>query len=164
MLYPLYSLLSLISLLNAPRHDFHASVTEMEYNPKTQKLESSARLFTDDLHAALAFHYDSAYHRAQGKSSAMDSLIARYIIRFLQLKGDGKSLSPQYLGREEKVDITYVYLTFAVSEKPAKLEVLNALFFGMFDDQINILNIKWEQWKGSLFIKATQPRETLVIP
>lgn len=160
----LFILLNILNSLYFYRHDFHASVTEIEYNPQTQELEATARLFTDDLHAALAFNYDSLYEAADSIPLAIDSLVARYMGEALQLSRGVEALPVKYIGREEMMDITYVYLTFAVSEKPATLEVYNALFFGMFDDQTNIVNLQWEQWQGSLFIKKSQPRETISIP
>ena len=36
------------------RHDFHNSLTEMQFNPRKRTFEIAVKLFTDDLEKALA--------------------------------------------------------------------------------------------------------------
>ena len=39
-------------------HDFHFSRTDMRWNPQTQTVQTTLRVFTDDLELALRNHHD----------------------------------------------------------------------------------------------------------
>ena len=49
-------LLSSLFLLTSfkPKHDYHVSVTQMQYNASARSFEVSIRIFTDDLEKALS--------------------------------------------------------------------------------------------------------------
>src|SRR5687767_3390074 len=40
----------------APPHDYHVSITHIDHNPKTQSLEITTKIFTEDLEKTITTH------------------------------------------------------------------------------------------------------------
>lgn len=125
-------------------HPFHVSVTEINHNQSEATLEVQCKIFTDDFEAAIGKLYkrkvdltDKSLHES------MDSLVNRYVLSRLQIKVNGKALSPTYLGFEQEKEAVYVYVEY--SKAPAtiqEVDFFNNLLYDYYTDQINILHFR----------------------
>lgn len=155
--------LLLFTLLGFARHDFHVSVTYMELNEKTQSLQISSKLFTDDLELALEKNFGTRCRIGTAhKNPATDSLIARYFLGRFHLKNNGKPLHLQWVGKEMEQDITFIYLEVPDAGALNELSVSNSLFFDRFEDQSNIVNAKIRGELKSIFLEESTPRKTML--
>lgn len=125
-------------------HDFHVSITQMEQNGKTGRLEIAVKIFTDDLELAVQPAGIPKLHLAtREEHAAADSLIGQYLLEHLRLHVDGIPVVLAYLGKETESDATWCYLESGPMGKIGQLKVTNTVLFAQFDDQVNIIH--WKQ-------------------
>jgi hypothetical protein len=123
-------------------HPFHISSTDVNYNAKTNTLEISCRIFTDDFELALANNYKVKTDlSAEAKHNAMDILVKRYVLANLSFSANGKPLTLNYLGFEKDNEATIVYLESEPVKGLKKLETTNSVLYDQFDDQANIVHV-----------------------
>lgn len=149
-------LLALLLTFSAgAKHDFHVSITNGEYNPKTETLQIYLKLFSDDLQNAI--EDDSG----KASSAPSDSLVKKFVLDHFWLKINNEKLKPKYIGKELEQDITFIYLEvpFDITEKA--ITVSNTVFFDRFDDQSNIVNLEINGQLKSAFLDEGTPAETL---
>ena len=130
----------------ASAHDFHASLTEAQYNPQTRSLEVSLRVFTDDLEKAL----DNLYPNQEPfRLQEANLYLAGYLKKHFRVATPTGELLPlQYVGQEVATDVTWLYFEFPCGEQiPA--QVTNSVFTELYDDQKNLVNLAYQGEKHS---------------
>ncbi len=137
-------LLLVLGLLTVfPLHDFHSSVTQIDFNVKTSSLEITVRLFTDDLMVSLE---ESGFPKMEigtaNEPPEANEHLADYLKDHLGFTVNGKTVSFKYLGKEAQEDATWCYLEIKDVATINKLEVTNTLMLSSFDDQTNMVNLK----------------------
>jgi hypothetical protein len=122
-------------------HRFHASLAEVEYNSRERRVEIAVRLFVEDFEEALG--------KASGRRVRLDAtpdvadLGAAYLRERLTITGpDGRALELKWVGMEPKVDEAWVYLEAQSADGLAGATVSDRVFFELFDDQVNTVNLK----------------------
>lgn len=142
-------------------HPFHVSVTEVNHNLQDATLELQGKLFTDDFEAALSKLYKRKVDLIEKSlHESMDSLVSRYFLSHLQIKVNGKLMSPSYLGFEQEKEAVYVFVEY--SKIPANIqevEFFNNLMYDHFTDQVNILHFKSGEKRKS--VKLDYPDTTI---
>ena len=73
---------------------------------------------------------------------AMDELIKKYLATHLQYNVNGKTMEATYIGFENDIEVTNVYLEITNVSSLQKLSLSNSILFEMFDDQMNILHVE----------------------
>ncbi len=150
-----------LSLLALLPHKFHASITELELNEQTGKLEVVMRLFTDDLEAALS--------KRLGRTVVIDredlgQAVLAYARDVLQISdAGGKALTLNWVGMEVQVKNTFVYVEL---DKPAALEgvtLVQRVFYELFRDQVNTVNFKHGDRHGTLVFKTGDKAKALIL-
>jgi hypothetical protein len=142
----LCGLLMVFNTLQA--HDVHTSSAEVEYNPKSHKLEVSLTVFMDDLELALMRHSERLMSLEKTPASELDAQIKSYLGKtFIVTEVTGKTAKIQWVGREiedTKTDAPTVTLFFEVpliaclSGVTLRYEV----FCDLFKDQLNLLHLR----------------------
>jgi hypothetical protein len=132
-------LLASVLLFSGFRHEFHSSLTQVQYNRVAQTLEVSIRMFTDDLEAAITKENNKSFHVDYPEA---DQMVTKYVLNHFKLQ-DTKNNKKQvnYVGKETDVDVTWVYLEIKV-EGNVKLRLQNSLLMELYSDQTNIVNLK----------------------
>ena len=156
----------LISLTaSRSRHEFHASVTRMEYNAKEQVFEISMRIFTDDFEKALSSSSNSKVVLSEAPNRTADKndpLIDQYVqahFRFLTPQKQTKSV--KYVGREVEADANWLYLEMPFTE-PFKGGMLKQdVLMEAFDDQVNMVNLKYQAQKKTFVFRKNQPVQNI---
>lgn len=122
-------------------HPFHVSATEVNYNPKTNTLEISCRIFTDDFELALAKNYNVKTDlSSESRHKAMDVLVKKYVLSNIGFRTATKTLAINYLGFEKDEEATIVYLESEPVAALKKFEATNGVLYDQFDDQANIMH------------------------
>ncbi|MCC9138733.1 DUF6702 family protein [Pontibacter silvestris] len=150
-------LLILMSSL-AYAHDYHTSITDIKYNPRSQHLEVAVRVFTDDLEDALSRHSKSKVTYSSS-SDAVRQQLEDYLRANLSFElTKGKPLKYNYLGSEAETDVVWMYVEVPVSSTSLpQLYVKNAVLMEVFRDQMNIVNV---DYKGKVNSTLFQQGET----
>ncbi len=133
-------------------HKFHAGLTQLEYNEETRALEIVLRLFADDLENILSTRSGKAVRL--DRDPDIESKAHAYIRERFRIKDrTGKILVPRWVGMEYEVDTVWLYLELALPDGPQGLELRNRVFFDLFRDQVNTVNIKHGKHKKTLIYK-----------
>ncbi|WP_341226287.1 DUF6702 family protein [uncultured Arcticibacterium sp.] len=137
------------------KHDFHTSLTEMNYNPSSNSFEITMRVFTDD--------FQEAIEQSSGKKNivlndeAIEPFVKKYINRhFAFVKGKEVKFA-NYLGIEAEPDASWIYLELPYSKELESYSILNTILMELFDDQNNLLNLLKDGGRHTLiFAKDTR--------
>lgn len=130
----------------APRahaHKFHTSFTEANYNAEAGTLEVTLRTFPDDLEAALRRRAAGTASAGQDKKKEFEERVAAYVAETFQLKtAGGDPVSLTWVGMDAGVDSAWLYFEARLPADHDGLRLRNRFLFDLFDDQINLVNLK----------------------
>ncbi len=98
-------------------HPLHVSTTDISYNTKDNKIETTCRVFIDDFELALQKQYNTKTDlQKPAMHEAMDVLVKSYLAAHLQVKANSLVTPLNYLGFEVDKEAVNIYLE---SEKTA---------------------------------------------
>lgn len=158
----LLSLNLLTPTVGSPKHEFHTSLAEVEYNTKSRAFEVSLRVFTDDFEKGLSAI--SGKKEVLDKTNKHDQLIMKYLQdKFYILNKRGKKKAMTFIGKEFKVDAVWLYIEIPYRESLRKAKFNNSVLMEHFDDQVNIVNIIYKNKKESLLFRKSSTRQAITI-
>ena len=140
-------------------HDFHTSLTQMHFEARSQTVEISVRMFTDDLETALTRENGGKPVRLSGPVKP-DQLLEKYVRRhFIVADARRKQRIYTYLGYEQEADAYWVYLEMPASGADTfrNIVIKQDILMDLFDDQVNLINIQYNQQKKTLVFRNNQP-------
>jgi hypothetical protein len=141
-------------------HAFHTSLAQVCYNAKTQVLEVSLRVFTDDLEEALSKEANRTIRL--DASNQHDPLVASYVKKqFGLLDQHGRKKAMTWVGKELEADATWIYLEIPLTENLGGLRLQHALLMDLFEDQTNLVNLTYFSAKKTYLFKSGQTTQTL---
>ncbi|MEO7800775.1 MAG: DUF6702 family protein [Ginsengibacter sp.] len=124
------------------KHPFFVTVTEMLFDSTESQLQVSCKIFTDDFEETLrktsAGKIDLLDSNLKPK---MDSLVADYFGKHLQVKVDNADLRLKYLGFEQEDDAIIYYLQIDDLKRIKKIEVTDDLLFEYKTLQTNLVHV-----------------------
>lgn len=124
-------------------HPLHLSVVDIHHNTENRSLEITQRLFADDLEDALRqFTGGKVDVLNPPDPDHLKKIIGDYVRQNFDLYLNDKAAKLNYLGYEREEDAIWVYLEVPKVPDFRSIEVTNTVFFEMFDDQTNLINIK----------------------
>lgn len=148
----LFGLLPLRMLLS---HPFYVGVTELHFF--SDRLELSARLFTDDFELALkAEPLGKKADLIKKQPAQIDSLVARYIRQNLFVSLDDERIYPKYVGYEIEEDATWAHFEYPLKQAPRKVRVENHLLLQYFPNQQNITHIEKGNYRRTRRLSSTE--------
>ncbi len=125
-------------------HPFHVSVVEIEHNGADKSLEISCKIFTDDFETSLAAIYKTKVDLINPPNkAAMDTLVKKYIFSHLSFRVNGKPATMSYVGFENDKEAAYGYVQIDNVSSLTKLDITNTILFDKFDDEVNIMHVKF---------------------
>jgi hypothetical protein len=157
-------LLGLLIGFTGQAHDYHASIMDVAYNPKTQNLEVALRVFTDDLESALS-------KRNKGKisyssqSEKVKQYLADYINASLTFELEkGKPLKQRFIGSEDETEAIWIYIEVPVKkESISHLYVKNTVFTELYNDQMNVVNINYKGKTSSVLLQKNEVEKKVIL-
>lgn len=145
----------------SPKHDYHVSVTQMQYNPGSKVFELSIRIFTDDLERALAQANNNKRFSINNKDQN-DTYVSAYLQQRFSLRDAQKRILPlRYVGKEQEEDATWVYLEIPFQLPFSGNSLQNSILTEIFDDQVNMTNVILPSGKKTYLFKKGQLTYTL---
>lgn len=153
-LLPFLLLLLFVYVKPAAAHEYHASIADVRYNPRTQSLEVAVKVFMDDLEDALSKRNKTTVVYSH-TSEQVKKYLTDYLSSNLVLEVEkGKPLKQKYVGSEEDADVVWMYLEMPVQQTSlSQLYVKNALLTELFSDQMNIVNINYKGKTESVLLQ-----------
>ena len=145
-------------------HDFHVSVTELDWDSQTGEMTVAVHIFIDDLEAGLkkSGAGDSLFVGTKFERPDVDDWIDRYVHERLQIAADGEEVELEWYGKELSDDLQAVWVYLASPEKiPAirRFDFRYDLLMDVYDDQKNLMNIRIDhQQETSLLFSGRKTR------
>jgi hypothetical protein len=126
--------------VTADAHKFYVSLTTVEHNTVEQSLEITMRLFADDLEAAVAREMGKPLTHGQ---PGFDAAVFAVVRRALTVRqADGRPVTLVWVGLENKVDVTWVYVEAPQVPSTAGLTLRDTIFMDLFPEQVNMVHVK----------------------
>jgi hypothetical protein len=154
-------LLCSLPLLSAKSklHEYHVSVTQMQYNASQKIFEVSVRVFTDDLEKGISKDNDS--RRFVIKDNDQNNpLVEKYIRKNFILSSPQKKAEINYLGKEQEADATWIYLEIPFQGTLENWRLQNSILMESFEDQVNMFNLKYASETKTLLYKKGKSVQT----
>jgi len=138
-------------------HEFYVSLTEVRFNPNSERVEVSIRVFPDDLdRALLEKHGIHSQLASELEAPEADSLLRLYLLDHFSLGVDGQSLELEYLGKEPEADAIWCYLESKTISEPKSYRIYNSILTQSFEDQVNIVQVYQGKWNKGLMFNRDQ--------
>jgi hypothetical protein len=145
-------------------HKFYVSLTEVRYNPATERIEVSMRIFPDDLDRALlqktGIHTQLA---TELEPPGADSILMDYLLESFYIVVNGEAAPLHYLGKEQEADAIWCYLESEKIAQPVTLKVYQKLLTERFDEQVNIVQVYQGKWNKGLLLNSQERSGELTI-
>lgn len=141
-------------------HDFHASVTQMQYNPQEKAFEISIRIFTDDLEKTLT--KETGQRLDLSAKAKNDALLEKYVrAHFTYLNPQRQQKPFNYVGHEVEDDANWIYLEMPYDEQFQGGVMRQNVLMEMFDDQVNMVNLQYQGQKKTFVFRKSQPIQAI---
>lgn len=155
-LWVVLGLLFLFTMSHAAPHKFHASITQMDYNPKAQSVEAVTRFFLDDFETAVSQHAKREIKfntPASLKDKANSAAVLAYVRERIEVKSaKGVAVKLALVGMEMQGDMIWVYYEGKLAGGLANSQVRHRTLHELYEDQVNIVNYKYDgQQSGTMF-------------
>lgn len=152
MLLPL-AMVIFLSFTSA--HKFYVSVTNMVYSEKDEAFQITSRIFIDDMDALLKERYGIVAKLATpNESKVAQEYIEKYFRTKFAVTIDGKLVDYKFLGKQYDKDVVICYLEIpnVKLSEVRSLSVQNEILTDMFEEQQNVVHIKWKGHKKSFVL------------
>ncbi len=141
-------------------HPFFVSVIDIKHNAKDKTIEISTKVFVDDLEAVLKKNYNVTSDLSKSTNdAAVNSFIANYLQKKLQLTINDKPKTIKYIGYEIQKESVWIYAEVDDIVSLKKLNINCNLLYDYQDKQMNIFNIKANG--GEKNYKLDYPKSTV---
>lgn len=146
--------------VQATIHPYYVSTLEIDYRPDRAALQITMRVFTDDWQLMLNTHYDKTLRLdPDSDEEQMEIHSTEYLQQHLELKLNGKDVTPSVLGREYQDDQLVLYLEVSGVAELQTLGVSNRILFAELEGQQNIVRIKTPTKRKSYLQTQGQARD-----
>jgi hypothetical protein len=149
-------------LMSAAAHKFYVAVFQMDYVPQKKVVQMTARIFVDDLEAALTKKYNKKLYIGQKHEIAgADDFLQKYLAEKITVKVNGSTRTLKFIGKEPEDDVLICYYTLPAEGNIKTLDVKNTVLFDLFADQQNIIHTNINRNKKSLLLTNDKQEGTL---
>lgn len=142
-----------VSLTSMAAHKYYVAVFQMDYIPAKKEIQVTARIFIDDLEAALQKKYNRKFYLGTSSEAVdSDAVLKQYFSEKIGVKVNGKNQALTFIGKETDDDVLVCYSKIT-GQKPVKsLQVENSVLMEVYEDQQNIIHAKIGSNKKSLLL------------
>ncbi len=138
-------------------HPFHVSISDVVYSESEKTLQISSRIFQDDLEQAMnKVHNVDNYFETRGNDLIKKDL-SSFLKDNLRFAVNGTAEDYQFLGYELEEGVVWCYMEINKVRKLKNMEVQYTILFDSFDDQYNLLHLKYRGEIKSLRFSKNQP-------
>jgi hypothetical protein len=148
--------------LSVVAHPFYISITELNHNNTEKLMETTIKVFTDDLENTLKKQYRITNIELAKAANAKQAneLVSDYFIKRLALKLDGKPQLLEYVGFEIEDASLLAYFQVSGVDAVKKIEVRNTILYEAQPTQIGIVHAIVNKQKKST--RLTNPEANAV--
>ncbi len=136
-------------------HKFYISVTNVNYSEKDKAFQITTRIFIDDFNEVLKERYGIEANLAtEEEATIADDYIEKYIRTKLVISIDENVVDYTFLGKKYDNDVVlcYIELPEVDIDQMKKMEIENEILTDLYDDQKNVVHVKWKGEKKSFVL------------
>lgn len=139
-------------------HKFYTSITQIEYNEKSRSYEIIMNVFWDDWEKAL-----SEYHKKEIRldMDGIEDFSLKYLESKFMFQHKAKVLKYKMIGLQQEKDIVKIYLELPSKFMKKGMYLKNDCLIAEFENQINIVNLKYKEQKQSLLFKEVNKNQQI---
>lgn len=142
-----------LSFLSFKNHKYYLSLTEIEYNTKSKSVQIIMNVFMDDIELAINKEQGTDLKLATKKEiSQVDEYFYQYLIENFKISINNSKATFNFIGKEYDSNIVYFYLEVDNVSDISSLEIENNVLVAHFPDQQNLIKVKTNKSKKSLFL------------
>ncbi|WP_187310098.1 DUF6702 family protein [Hymenobacter sp. BT188] len=144
-------------------HAYHASIMDVQYNPKKQQLEVALKVFTDDFEKGLSAGQSNMVTFDKLSPAQVSSLTTALLQRSVTFgTKPGETLPLRFVGIEKDKDAHWVYFSVKMPPKAAtSIYLRHRLLLDTFQDQMNIVNLDSGGKKQSALFRVGNDEQKL---
>ena len=160
------SVLALSIAISCPAlaHRFHVSLSEIEFDPETGRLEVALQVHPEHLEVALAKENGRGRVRLDSTGN-VDRLIVRYLsTHFVLTDSHGERRRLRWVGKEVEVQSAWLYFEFTLPCGPAGARLENRVLVEPGNKQVNTVNLRIGKARSSQTFTEKEPRALLKMP
>lgn len=144
-------------------HDFYMTVSHIDHNEKTDGLEITIKLFTEDIEKALREEYgQQVFLDDEKRQGFVDSLLMDYLNYKMELVVNEQAVEFEFVGKEVEIESTWCYVEVENVPQVRQIEVRNELLTELFDSQTNLIHLNIAQEKRTMSLNRNRPKEVAV--
>lgn len=134
-------------------HKFYTAIYQIDFVPKKQMVQITARIFHDDLNDALEHKFKTKTFLGTDKETAEDlALLKKYLAEKFTVKINGKTQPMHFHGKDLEDNVMLCYLSCKDIAKVNSLEVQNSILTEIHPEQQNIIQANFNGKKSSLLL------------
>ena len=136
-------------------HKFYVSVTNMVYSEEDKAFQITSRIFIDDLDDLMEERYGIKSQLATPDESKLaDEYLEKYFRAKFMVEINGKPVKYNFLGKRYDTDVAICYLEIPnIDLSDVKsVSVQNEILTDLFDEQQNVVHVKWAGHKKSFVL------------
>jgi len=150
------------SLFAFTLHKEYYSLTKIHYNAKSESLEITMRLFTDDMERALSEYYKKPLELGTKIEIAdADKLLELYLSQQFKVRLNTIDRRYKFIGKEFEKDAIYLYLEVADVKNIKELGVTNTILTILFLEQENIIKINVNNQHKSMILTQENNKDVV---
>ncbi len=155
----------------ASAHPFHATLSEIEWNAQTSRLEVAVRVDPGDLERALRARTGRRLVLEHETEDARDGLLAEFVKETFRVAGFGDQRAGRpwkaqvhFVGHELAPRFAWLYFELSFPGDVRRLEITQSMFTAVVPRQVNLVTARVGRWTGTIHCTADRPTGTLVLP
>lgn len=154
-------LLLMFLFIVSSTHDIHFSKSTIDYNEETKTLQVVINVFTDDLELAIERSHEGLDLEigSENQHELTNSLVDDYAINQIYYTRNNEVVNFNFIGFEYDYDICYLYIesdTLSI-EQFDKIMIGVHMFFEVYDDQENVVDISIPYYEDNLILNRKTP-------
>ncbi|MEH0157008.1 DUF6702 family protein [Limibacter armeniacum] len=154
-------LCGLVPLLSSALHPLHISVTNIDYNGENNSLEITHKIFMDDLEQAIeGIGGPKLQLGTKFEHPESEKWLSQYLQQHFTLTVNNKEVAFNYVGREADLSAIWIYREVLKVKKVKSLQIDCDFLTEQFDDQRNIIHLKYEDKEESFLMNKNNTTET----
>lgn len=166
MKFIIYSLTVLLLLTafaeKSSAHNYHTSLTRIDFNKAEKSLEIEINLFNHDLERVIEVKTKKRFDLE--KSKEIDKYLLEYLNETFVIKDARDSVKKLvWVGKEMNTDMTTFFLEIDNIENFEGLKLQNKIFFESFVEQVNLVTFYSEGKKSDFMFKVGDSFKNLVL-
>lgn len=154
--------LLIIPLLSFSIHKYYIALTEIEYKEDSNSVQMIMNVFIDDIEHSINKEYTiDAKLSYDDELKNIDLYFEKYLNTHFNISINNISREYKYIGKEYNGNIIYFYLEIDNVSSLKNIEINNTMLLEYFPEQQNLIKVKINKERKSLFLTQKTPKGLL---